>query len=181
MAKDKSKKNKATGDDEFAKPSEASSGEGWKLTEEARDRLVLFTPLREQQIDDKFNPGQKKDIIVADVVVLTDKKGRPLAEPEEHSEVFIFQGYIQGALRGSIGERMVLGVVRNTETTTKARSNAGGFYWELEDADEDQVQIAKDYRASLDPFSQKKNGKKADADEKPVKDKKSKDKKKAKK
>lgn len=169
MAKDKGKKTSTT-EDEFGKPSDApAGGDGWKLTD-ARDCLVLFKPLREEQkpaFGKAGKEGEKQDVIIADAVVLTNKKGKPLAEPEEHDEAWIFQKFIQGSLRGYIGDRLVLGVVRNTETTTKATSASGGFYWELEDATPEQVEIAKAYRASLDPFAQKKGAK--------VKDKKAKD------
>lgn len=184
MAKDKSKKTESTGAEEFGKPSEAAAGgDGWKLTD-AKNRLLLFKPLREETkpaFGKAGKEGQTQEIIVADVVVLTDKKGRPLDEPDEHDEVWIFQGFIKGALRGYIGEQLVLGVLRNTEDTTKAQVN-GGFYWELEDATEEQTQIARDYRASLDVFSQKPKAKKDKGGKaEPAKSEKSDKKKKAKK
>lgn len=172
MAKDKSKKKDTS--EEFAKPSEATSGgEGFKITD-AKNRLVLIKPLREEEkkaFGKAGENGEKSPVIIADIVVLTDKKGKPLKEAEEHEDVWIFQRFIQGSIREHIGERLVLGTVRNTEDTTKARSSSGGYYWELEDAGDDEYEIAKAYRASLDPFSQKKGGKSKDkaADEKPSK------------
>jgi len=172
VAKDKSKKSKSTkpaGDDDFARPSDApAGGDGWTLTsDENRGALLLITPLREIDVDDKFSkePGATKKVIVADVVVLNEKKP---AKSEEHEEVYVFSGYLKGALRGYIGERRVLGRLRNTEDTTE-KKDRGNFYWELEDADADDVKVARAYMEAVnDPF-----GKKGD-DEKPAKGKKSK-------
>lgn len=179
MAKDKSKKkDTSSSEEEFAKPSEATGGgDGWKLTD-AKNRLLLFKPLREETkpaYGKAGKNGETQQVIVSDVVVLTNKKGKALAEPEEHDEVWIFQGYVKGSLRSNIGERLVLGVLRNTEDTTGAKSEAGGYYYELEDASPEQIAIATAYRKSLDVFSQKKGAKKSKpADEKPAKGKKSK-------
>ena len=182
MAKDKSKKSKSTkpaGDDDFARPSDApAGGDGWTLTsDENRGALLLITPLREIDVDDKFSkePGATKKVIVADVVVLNEKKP---AKSEEHEEVYVFSGYLKGALRGYIGERRVLGRLRNTEDTTE-KKDRGNFYWELEDADADDVKVARAYMEAVnDPFGKKgddeKPSKKKAADEKPAKGKKSK-------
>ena len=170
MAKDKSKgKSKGNGGDDFAKPSEApSGGDGWSLTDDDnRVALLLITPLRSERIDDKFSkePGATKEIIVADVVVLNEKKPE---KSEEHENVYVFSGYVKGALRGYIGERRVLGRLVNTEDTSK-KKDRGNYYWELEDADADDVEVARAYLASLDPFAQKGAKGKADDDEKPSK------------
>lgn len=183
MAKDKSKKkDSAVSDEEFGAPSKApSGGDGFNLTaDENRGKLLLITPLREIDVEDKFSkePGATKKVIVADVVVLNEKKP---AKSEEHEEVYVFSGYLKGALRGYIGERRVLGRLRNTEDTSK-KKDRGNYYWELEDADSDDVEVAKSYMQALnDPFGGGKGGdekpskKKAkDADEKPAKGKKSK-------
>ena len=146
MAKDKSKKSAG---DEFAKPSEApAGGDGFTLTsDENRGKLLLHMPLRTERIEDKFSkePGATKEIIVADVVVLDEKKP---AKSVEHEEVFIFSGYLKGALRGYIGERRVLGRLQNTEDTSK-KKDKGNFYWELEDADDDDVAVARAYLEAL--------------------------------
>lgn len=162
MAKDKSKKN--AGGDEFAKPSEApAGGDGFTLTsDENRGALLLITPLRTERIEDKFSkePGATKEIIVADVVVLNEKKP---AKSEEHEEVYVFSGYLKGALRGYIGERRVLGRLTNTEDTTK-KKDRGNYYWELEDADADDVAVARAYLEALNnPLA------KISKDEKPAK------------
>lgn len=166
MAKDKSKKkDNAVSDDEFGAPSKApSGGDGFNLTaDENRGKLLLITPLREIDVEDKFSkePGATKKVIVADVVVLNEKKPE---KSEEHDEVYVFSGYLKGALRGYIGERRVLGRLTNTEDTSK-KKDRGNFYWELEDADADDVKVARAYMSALnDPF-----GGKGDDDEKPEK------------
>lgn len=177
MAKDKSKKsNKPADDGDFAKPSDApASGDGWKITsDETRGALMLITPLRLDKADTK--EWGEKEVVVADVVVLNEKKP---AKSVEHEEVFIFSGYLKGALRGYIGERRVLGRLQNTEDTTK-KKDKGNFYWELEDADADDVAVARAYLEALnDPFGGKggdekpeKKGKKSKAEPEPKKGKK---------
>lgn len=173
MAKDKSKKKggkPAADNDEFGKPSDApAGGDGWKLADDdTRGKLMLFTPLREEEVPAYGKAGQngeKQMIVVADVVVLNEKKPE---KSEEHEEVYVFQRYVQGALRGYIGERRVLGRLQYTEDTTKAKSQSGGYYWELEDADADDIKVARAYLESLDPFAQKggkKGGKKGKGDD----------------
>lgn len=161
MAKDKSKKsNKPADDGDFAKPSDApASGDGWKITsDETRGALMLITPLRLDKADTK--EWGEKEVVVADVVVLNEKKPE---KSVEHEEVYIFSGYLKGALRGYIGERRVLGRLQNTKDTTK-KKDKGNFYWELEDADADDVAVARAYLEALnDPFGGK------GGDEKPAK------------
>ena len=181
VAKDKSKKSKSTkpaGDDDFARPSDApAGGDGWTLTsDENRGALLLITPLREIDVDDKFSkePGATKKVIVADVVVIDEKRPE---RSEEHEEVYVFSGYLKGALRGFIGERRVLGRLRNTEDTTE-KKDRGNYYWELEDASKKDVEKATEYMAAAnDPLrsTKDKGGKKSKAepaaDAKPSKDK----------
>ena len=158
MAKDKSKKSD---DNEFAKPSEApAGGDGFTLTsDETRGALLLITPLRTEKVATKFS-DEPKEVIVADVVVLNEKKP---SKSEEHENVFVFSGYVKGALRGYIGERRVLGRLTNTEDTTK-KKDRGNYYWELEDADADDVAVAREYLEALNnPLA------KISKDEKPAK------------
>lgn len=153
MAKDKAekagKKSKGKGDapklrDDFAKPSEAQSGgDGWNLTEEAEGRLIIFTPLREIEVE--TTDYGKKPVIVADVVVLNEKKPE---KSEPHAEVYVWGGYLRGALRSSIGQARVLGrLVRGT------KKERGNFPWLLEDATDDETDLARRYLASVDPLS----------------------------
>lgn len=170
MAKDKGKKkDKSTDDGDFAKPSEAPAGGGWSLTDgdepksgQNDGKLFLITPLREEEIPDTYSktPGATKKIVVADVVMLHEKKPE---KSEEHEDVYIFGGWLMGAVRAYIGERRVLGRLDKVAD----KKSATGYVWKLEDADSDDEKIAKAYLASLDPFATKKGAKVAD--EKPAK------------
>lgn len=159
MAKDKTKKSGAA--DGFAKPSEApAGGDGWKFADDDNlGKLFLITPLRAESGEDKYHPGEMKERIVADVVEINEKKPE---KSEEHSDVWIFQGYLKGALRGYIGERRVLGRLG------KGAPDRGNEPWILEDASKKDEAIAVAYLESLDPLSLTKARKDA-ADEKPAK------------
>ncbi len=190
MAKDKGKKkaSKSTESNEFAKPSEApAGGDSWSLTDgdekksgKNDGKLFLITPLRSEQHPDTFdkkNPGATKEHIVADVVELNEKKPE---KSKEHENVWIFGGWLMGAVRGRIdtGEK-VLGRLDKSPDA----SSGTGYVWKLEDADDDDVEVARAYLKSLDPFPKKggkvdtkpsKAGKsKPEKDEKPSKKKKS--------
>ncbi|UYL87160.1 hypothetical protein QEH40_gp39 [Microbacterium phage OscarSo] len=164
MAKDKSKKS-TIADDDFARPSDApAGGDGWKLADDDNDgKLFLITPLRTTTVTtEKYG---EKEVIVADVVALNEKKP---GKSEEHEEVYVFGAWLQGSLRGYIGERRVLcRLVKEDD-----KSSGRGYVWKFEDGDADDIAVAREYLASLDPFATKK-GSKAD-DEKPAKGKKSK-------
>ncbi len=160
MAKDKSKK-KSTGSDEFAKPSEApAAGDGWSFASDENDGdLFLITPLREEEIADSYSktPGATKKIIVADIVHLNEKKP---AKSEEHEEVYIFGGWLMGAVRSSITTgRKVLGRLDKVAD----KKSATGYVWKFEDADDDDIAVARAYLDSLDPF--KKGGVKTKSDD----------------
>lgn len=154
MAKDKSKKDKgekATKSGGFAKPSEApSGGDGFNLQHEDNiGKLMIFTPLREKEVDDKFSKtaGATKTIIVANVVVVDTKKPE---KSEEHEDVYVYGGYVIGSLRPSIGKAMVLGRLRRDKKNKVLGSTNEPWY--LEDADADDEKAANDYIASLSPF-----------------------------
>lgn len=146
----------------FAKPSEASGGDSWSLTDgdEAKSgkndgELMLITPLREAEVEDKYSktPGATKKVIVADVVHLNRKKPE---KSEEHEDVYVWGAWLQGSLRSYIGKEMVLGTVAKT-----ADSKSGtGYVWKLEDADNADIDVAEAYLASLSPF--KASGEKRD-------------------
>lgn len=155
MAKDKGKKaDKATTSDDFAKPSEApAGGDGWKFADDANDgKLFLITPLRSEEHADTFSKnGGTKEHIVADIVALNEKKPE---KSEEHEDAWIFGGWLMGAVRGFIGERRVLGRLAKVAD----KKSATGYVWKLEDADADDIEIARAYLASLDPFTKKADG-----------------------
>ena len=159
MAKDKTKKSSAA--DGFAKPSEApAGGDGWKFADDDNlGKLYLITPLRIEHGEDKYHPGEMKERIVADVVEINEKKPE---KSEEHSDVWVFQGYLKGALRGYIGERRVLGRLG------KGAPDRGNEPWILEDASKKDEAIAVAYLESVDPFATKGAGK-AKAEPEPAK------------
>lgn len=147
MAKDKSKKSDdvKTTKGGFAKPSEGKGGgDGWNMTEEAEGRLLLLTPLREEQVA-TADYGDKP-VIIADVVVIDEKKP---AKSEEHEDVYVWGGYLRGALKSFIGEQKVLGrLVRGKE------KERGNYPWKFEDATEEDIAAATEYLESVDPFAQ---------------------------
>lgn len=147
MAKDKGKKT-ASNNDDFAKPSEApAGGDGWKFASDDNDGgLFLITPLRKETVN--TTEYGEKEVIVADIVHLNEKKP---AKSEEHEEVFIFGAWLQGAVRAFIGERRVLGRLDKAADKKSGR----GYVWKLEDADDDDIAVAREYLASLDPFAKK--------------------------
>lgn len=164
MAKDKSTKKNDTkpakaskpakgkgAADEFAKPSEApAGGDGWSLADDSNvGKLLIIKPLRTDKVStEKYG---EKEIIVADVVVVDEKKP---AKSEEHENVFVFGAWLQGSLRAYIGERIVLARL----VKEKDKSSGRGYVWKFEDADEDDAAKAREYLASLDPFDQKAAG-----------------------
>lgn len=146
MAKDKSK-NKG-GSDEFARPSDApATGDGWKVEDDENvGELLLVTPLRSEKVTGFEN--KEVEVIVADVVVLNEKKPE---KSVEHEEVFFFGGWTKGALRGFIGERRVLGRLEKDKSKGRGKNAA----WVLEDADDDDIAVARAYLETVDPFKQK--------------------------
>ncbi|QDP45544.1 hypothetical protein SEA_FUZZBUSTER_60 [Microbacterium phage FuzzBuster] len=136
----KGKKSKGGDSDGFAKPSEApASGDGWQFTDDDHlGDLFLITPLRVEEIEDKFHPGEKKEIIVADIVHLNEKKPE---KSELHENAWVFQGYLKGSLRGYIGQgQRVLGRLAKGD-----KKDRGNYPWILEDADDDDMKVAKAY------------------------------------
>jgi hypothetical protein len=177
MAKDKGKKKtdekvskKSKGGDEggFAKPSEApAGGDGYRLeTDDHLGDLFLITPLREQTV--KGFEDADTQVIVANVVAINEKKPE---KSEEHDEVWIWAKWIQGSLRGYIGEQRVLGRLAQDASKAKGKNAA----WVLEDADDDDVEVATEYlRFINNPLNSKSKGgddkkSKSKADEKPAK------------
>lgn len=176
MAKDKSKKSNKS-NDAFGKPSEAKGGsESWKLeAEENIGKLFLISPLREDDFVSEEWGASK--IIVADVVEINEKSPD---KSVEHADCYVFGGWVKGALRGYIGQQMVL--ARLEQDQSKSRSKKGNPAWVLVDPSEKDTDRAKAYLESVDPFKQKgaksdektEKGKKSKSDEKPEKGKKKK-------
>lgn len=164
MAKDKSKKTKDS--DDFAKPSEAKGGgDGWRLEDDANiGKLFLISPLRVKD-DAKGFEDQISEVIVADIVAINEKKPE---KSEEHEGAWVWGGWTKGALRGYVGKRKVLARLEQDKSKGRGKNAA----WVLVDADKDDIEMAKAYLASIDPFKQK--GDSSDDDEKPSKSKKDK-------
>jgi hypothetical protein len=145
---DKSGKSKGGGG-AFAKPSEApnTGGDGFKLEHEDNvGKLFLITPLRTDSV--KTEDYGETEVIVCDVVELNEKKP---AKSELHENVFVFGGWVKGALRGYIGERKVLSRLGQDASKTKSKAK-GAFAWVLEDGDDDDIAIATEYIDQVDPF-----------------------------
>lgn len=179
MAKDKgkkksdekvAKKSKGGGSDEFARPSEApAGGDGWRLEHEDHlGDLFLITPLREQTV--KGFEDADTQVIVASIVHLNEKKPE---KSEEHEEVWVWGRWVQGSLRGYIGEQRVLG--RLAKDKTKAKGNNAA--WVLEDADDDDIDVAREYLKFVTNPLNTKGDKKSKADDADDKSKKKKSKK----
>ncbi len=133
---------------EFAKPSEApASGDGWTFADKDNvGELFLITPLREDSTTvTRGKKAEEVKIIVADVVHIDTKKP---AKSELHEEVFIFPKWVQGALRGYIGERKVLG--RLNQDADKSQGDRPA--WVLDDASKADIEAATEYLAQVDPF-----------------------------
>lgn len=159
MAKDKSKKS---GGDEFARPSDApASGDGWKAeSDDNLGRLLLITPLRVETV--KGFEGKDAEVVVADVVVLDEKKP---AKSDEHEEVYFFGGWTKGSLKGYVGDRRVLARLEKD----KSKGRGGNAAWVLEDADSDDVEVARAYLTIANDPLRSKSKADADDDEKPAK------------
>jgi hypothetical protein len=150
MAKDKgAKAPKSKGNDDFAKPSDApaTGGDGFNFENvENVGKLFIITPLREDEVETK--KYGTAEVIVADIVEVNEKKPE---KSVEHTNVYVFGGWTKGALRGYVGERKVLG--RLGQDAAKSKSDKPA--WVLEDADDDDVRIARAYLETVDPFAQK--------------------------
>ena len=169
MAKDKGKKKGGSfaDDGDFGKPSEAKGGgDGWRLEHDDNiGSLFLISPLREEEFTSEEYGTSK--IIVATVVELNEKKPE---KSKEHEDVYVFGGWTKGALRGYIGERRVLARLGQDASKSRSKKNPA---WVLEDADEDDIKVARAYLATVDPFAQKgAKSKAADDDAKAKKSKK---------
>lgn len=153
MAKDKGKKNKDADtkpkaatpveDEEFAPPGERSN---FKLAEHEGALLLITARSLEEGIETAFGDS---DAIKADVVVLTDNKGKALSEPIEETGVLIFQRVVIGQLLESIGKRRTLGSIGRGEAK---KGQSAPF--RIERPSEEEKAIARAYLNSVDPFKQ---------------------------
>jgi hypothetical protein len=169
MAKDKGGKPDKSkfGNDDFAKPSDApAGGDGWKLEDDDNvGKLFLISPLRTHTVNTKEYGDS--EVVVADIIELNEKK---IEKSVEHADSYIFGGWTKGAVRGFIGERRVLG--RLDKDKSKGRGGKNSYAWVLEDADADDVKVAKAYLEQADPFKQKgSKSEKSDKGEKSAKSK----------
>lgn len=122
----------------FAKPSEAPAGDGWKFSvDENIGSLFVIEPKAEDEMDDKYNVGQTRKYIVADVTEIDIEN--PVEDSETHDDVWIFPAWIQGAIRHAIADGgMVLG--RLAQDPDKGRGK--NVAWVLEDPDEEDIEAA---------------------------------------
>lgn len=121
----------------FVNPSEApSGGDGWKFSvEENIGSLFVLEPKEEIEIDTDWG---KKKVIVTDVTEID------LDDPEDsetHEEVYIFPAWVQGTIRSSIPDGMVLGTLGQDADKGQGRNAA----WVLEDPDEEEVEAATEW------------------------------------
>lgn len=123
----------------FATPSEAPASDGWKFaTEENIGSLFVIEPKSEEEKDNEFGPGMTK-YIVADVTEIDEDDP---TESETHTDVWIFQKWIQGAIRHLIADGgMALG--RLGQDADKGRGKNAA--WILEDPDEDDIETATEW------------------------------------
>lgn len=143
----------------FGKPSEApAGGDSWRLeSEEHIGKLFLISPLRVKDDAVGFE-NQISEVIVADVVEINEKNP---AKSEEHTGVWLWGGWVKGAVRGYVGAQMV--PCRLGQDKSKGRGKNAA--WVLEDASKKDIAKIEEYLASVDPFKQKGAKSKADDDE----------------
>lgn len=124
---------------DFTIPSEAPASDGWKFSvDENIGGLFIIWPKKEDEIEDKFNGGQRK-IIVADIAEVDLEN---VEDSEFHEEVWVFPAWIQGAIRSSISDGgMVLG--RLGQDAEKGRGK--NVAWVLEDPDAEDIEAAQAY------------------------------------
>lgn len=125
-------------------PFSAPTAGGVKVTSFAGS-LLLVTP-REYKENVPTSFGEK-DAVAVDLVVLD---GTESGEPEEFSDVLLFQGVLIAQTKSKVGKGMVLGRLGQRKPTKPGQSGA----WALEDPSEEDKQAARDYLANLeDPFT----------------------------
>ena len=148
MAKDKSKKNDKAPkgfSEDFADP---SAGGGNFVAADLIGRLLLISPLEmSEEIATANGPATP---LLADIVVLTNKKGKPLEEAEEIEGALVFQKVLISTLKPSIGKSRVLGRLIQDENRKKVGQSAPFVLNAASDEDKD---LARAYLKSKDPFA----------------------------
>lgn len=134
----------STFDEDFADPSAGGSF----VAAESIGKLLLISPTgMSEEINTTNGPATP---LIADVVILTNAKGKALAEPEEIEDALIFQKVLVSTLKGSINKNRVLGRLIADEKRKKPGQSAP-YVLELA-TDADKV-IARAYLKSKDPFA----------------------------
>lgn len=153
MGKKSEKKAKPTfeADDVFANPSEApASGDSWRLTtEENIGRLFVIRPLRSEEKDDSYKPGEKKEVIVTDIIEIDENDP---ASSVEHSEVWVWQGWLKGSLRGFIPKDGKKGSLVVARLGKSEKADRGNYPWIWVDGTADDKKLAAAWHAAQDPF-----------------------------
>jgi hypothetical protein len=147
-AKVKKNKTKAPAEDDFGGPAERSD---FKLADHVGALLLITPKSLEEGIETTFGEA---DAIKADVVVLTNNKGKALDEPVEETGVLIFQRVVIGQLTDLIGIRRALGKIG---TGVAKKGQSAPFL--IEQPDDDDKALAREYLATIDPFSAKSKNK----------------------
>jgi len=126
------------GTDPFSNPSAG----GVKVTD-FKGGLLLLTPTEYRE--DITTAYGEKDAVVVDLVALD---GTESGEPEAHESVMLFQGVLIGQTKGKVNKGMVLGRLGQRPPSKPGQNPA----WALDDPNDADKQVARDYLAKLDPF-----------------------------
>jgi hypothetical protein len=117
---------------------EAPAEGGDKLEmEKVNGCTLLIFPKSTGTKKTKFS--DEKEYVRADVVILTNRKGEPLAQPVQKNGVFLWGGWVVGSTRDMIG-RTVLCRVKQGEDDSK-----GNPPWLLDKFTESDAKLATDY------------------------------------
>ena len=135
-------------DDEFSQP--AGGGSYVKL-DDIPGELLLISPIEINEEPDRFNEGRTRDVMTADVIVLTgDNQG-------EYNGMKLSQSTIvktgKAALRK--GQKRVLGRLRRFPTSAYKKSSGTATWQEIEEQLEDPKKARNvKFAWGLDQFSE---------------------------
>lgn len=131
-------------DSDFADPSAGGSFVAADLV----GQLLLISPTgMSEEINTTNGPATP---LIANIVVLSNKKGKALAEPEEIEDALVFQKVLVSTLKGSINKNRVLGRLIADEKRKKPGQSAP---YVLEVATDADKVIARAFLKSKDPFA----------------------------